>query len=519
MAVSSSWISLPERYEVRSHIANGGMASVWEAHDSLLGRDVAVKVLAPHLSEDDRSRRRFAREARTAAGLSTHPNVVTIYDVGEHEGRSFIVMELLRGGTVADRLRQGAVDRSLALRWLGEAADALDTAHAQGIVHRDVKPANLLLDEKDRLAIGDFGIARIALEDQLTATGIVLGTASYISPEQAQGHDSTPASDRYSLAVLAFELLTGSKPFQAEHFAAQARMHVEDPPPPASERAAVAPAVDRVLERGMAKDPADRWETAAAFVDALREADGAGGAPTEATRRLPAAAAGAAAGAGASAAHAAPPPRTPDGEAPTPGADPQSRRTAWLLLAGLAAAAVALALLLSSSGGDEEPAGGDDQAAQTQERDEPAGEQQPDEAAEEDAPPAEETPAGETPAPGGGDLGEARRLHLAGYAANNEGDYERGLELSGQALDTCGNQEAVDPCGYALYETARALVGLGRSQEAVPFLERRLETYGDNSAGDVQRLLDEARGERSGNRGTGNGRGKGNDKREDEDDD
>ena len=163
-----------------------------------------------------------------------------------------------------------------ALRWLREAASALDAAHEAGVVHRDIKPGNLLLDDNDRLAIADFGIARLAMEDQLTATGQVLGTASYISPEQAVGDAATPASDRYALAVVAYELMTGTKPFQAEHFAAQARAHVEDVPPPATERDPSLPrGVDAVLERGMAKEPSERWESAAAMVAALDRAMGA----------------------------------------------------------------------------------------------------------------------------------------------------------------------------------------------------------------------------------------------------
>ena len=201
---------------------------------------------------------------------------MTIYDVAEFDGKSFIVMELLRGGTVADKLRagdersgderaaRGRIPHRLVLRWLEEAGSALDAAHESGIVHRDVKPANMLLDDKSRLALADFGIARLGLEDQITQTGQVLGTAAYISPEQAMGEPTTPAADRYAFAVVAFELLTGSKPFQAENFAAQARAHVEDDPPPASERDIdVPPAADRVLERGMAKEPEDRWETPA----------------------------------------------------------------------------------------------------------------------------------------------------------------------------------------------------------------------------------------------------------------
>src|ERR1700742_1835013 len=189
-------ISLPDRYRVVRHLASGGMAAVWEAHDELLDRDVAVKILAPHLGEDAGARRRFGREARAAAGLSSHPNVVTIYDVGEHAGRVFMVMELMRGGTLNDRLRAGSeIPDATALRWLREAAEALDTAHAAGVVHRDIKPGNLLLDDHERLAVADFGIARLAWEDQLTATGQVLGTAAYISPEQALGEPATAASD------------------------------------------------------------------------------------------------------------------------------------------------------------------------------------------------------------------------------------------------------------------------------------------------------------------------------------
>src|SRR4051812_12937589 len=272
--VSTARIKLPDRYRVVRHVANGGMASVWEAHDELLDRSVAVKLLASHLSEDERARRRFQREARAAAGLSSHPNVATIYDVGEHEGRTFMVMELLTGGTVADKIRAGEeIPPATALRWLRDAAGALDTAHAQDVVHRDVKPGNMLLDEHGRLAIGDFGIARLALEDQLTATGGVLGPAPYIPPEQAVGEPATPASDRYALAVVAFELLTGERPFQAENFAAQARAHVEDPPPAASSVNPDLPRdVDRVLSRALAKDPEVRYASASKFVDELEKA-------------------------------------------------------------------------------------------------------------------------------------------------------------------------------------------------------------------------------------------------------
>jgi eukaryotic-like serine/threonine-protein kinase len=272
-------LALPDRYELLRHIANGGMASVWCAEDRLLGRRVAIKLLAEPFAHDPAAVRRFKREARVAARLAGHPNVVTIYDVGEAPapdggpGRPFIVMEYLPGGTVADALRVGAASRNEALRWLHEAAAALDYAHAKGVLHRDVKLVNLLLDCDRLLHVADFGIAHLGSEDTLTATGQFLGTAAYLAPERALGQAATAASDRYSLAVAAFELLVGQRPFTAGHFAAQARQHIEDPPPRASRLNPALPAeIDAVLSRGMAKTPESRWPTAGAFADALEAA-------------------------------------------------------------------------------------------------------------------------------------------------------------------------------------------------------------------------------------------------------
>src|SRR4051812_242249 len=264
-------VSLPDRYRVTRRIASGGMATVYACEDQVLGRLVAVKVLGAHFSADSSAAERFQREARAAARVSDHPHVVTIYDIGEHEGTPFIVMEYFPGGTVADRLRSDdPVPHPTALQWLGETASALDHAHRAGIVHRDVKPANLLLDANGRLAVADFGIARMAAESGVTATGTGRGPAACLTPERARGQSATAASDRYALAVLAFELLAGQRPFQAEHAAAQARAHVEADPPPSG----LGPEVDRVLHRGMAKDPDDRWPTAVAFVDGLDDALG-----------------------------------------------------------------------------------------------------------------------------------------------------------------------------------------------------------------------------------------------------
>jgi serine/threonine protein kinase len=189
-------VRLPARYRLVGFIASGGMAGVWEAEDTKLGRRVAVKVLAEHLAEDPVNARRFEREARAAARVSSHPHVVTIYDVGEHDGRSFIVMERLTGGTVANALHEGRVPRERALTWLRDAAAAIDAAHEQGIIPRDVKPGNLLRDENERVRVADFGIARLASEATVTQTGQLLGTAAYLSPEQILGEPTTPASAR-----------------------------------------------------------------------------------------------------------------------------------------------------------------------------------------------------------------------------------------------------------------------------------------------------------------------------------
>src|SRR5579875_1783666 len=277
-------LGLPDRYRVKRHIASGGMASVWCAEDLVLSRNVAVKVLSERFAHDHVAVLRFKREARAAARVSNHPHVVTVYDVGELEplrgadatrdaAGAFIVMEFLAGGTVADAIRYDSVRRQEAMRWLAEAASALDHAHARGIVHRDIKPANFLLDRSRTLHVADFGIAHLSTEETITTSDQLFGTAAYLSPEQALGREATGASDRYALAVAAFELLAGERPFSAEHFSAQARQHIEEPPPAASEiDHSLPPAVDDVLFAGLAKDPGARPESAGAFVAALEDA-------------------------------------------------------------------------------------------------------------------------------------------------------------------------------------------------------------------------------------------------------
>jgi eukaryotic-like serine/threonine-protein kinase len=250
------------------------MGEVYRAEDADLARIVAVKLLSDRFADDDAIRGRFTREALAVARLSQAPSTVTIFDVGEHEGRPYIVMEYLPGGSLADRLeREGAQPVGRSLEWLGQAAAALDAAHANGIVHRDVKPANLLLDIDDRVKVADFGVASAADLGSFTEAGTVVGTAGYLAPEQARGERATPASDLYALAVVAFELLTGRRPFERESSTAEALAHVSAPIPPASSsNPLLPPELDDVLARGLAKEPAHRFTTAGELVEALREA-------------------------------------------------------------------------------------------------------------------------------------------------------------------------------------------------------------------------------------------------------
>jgi eukaryotic-like serine/threonine-protein kinase len=265
---------VPDRYRDPALIARGGMAEVYRAEDAELGRTVAIKLLAEHLADDDATRGRFTREALAAARLSQAPSTVTIFDVGEHAGRPYIVMEHMSGGSLADRLRaEGAQPLGRSLKWLGQAAAALDAAHARGIVHRDVKPANLLLDEDDNVKVADFGVASAAGLGSYTEAGSVVGTAGYLSPEQARGERATPESDRYALAVVAYELLTGSRPFERETSTAEATAHVHAPIPVASHaNPTLTPEIDQVLARGLAKEPGQRFGSAVELVAELREA-------------------------------------------------------------------------------------------------------------------------------------------------------------------------------------------------------------------------------------------------------
>ena len=335
------FVDAAERYRLDSRIATGGMGEVWRASDTRLGRTVAVKLLKAEYADDATFRTRFNTEAQHAAALH-HPGVAAVYDYGGSDATPYLVMELVDGQPLSALI---APDRPMdpdAVRDLmAQAADAIGAAHAAGIVHRDVKPANLLVTPDRRIKITDFGIARAAEGMALTQTGQVMGTPQYLSPEQAQGGTATPASDVYSLGVVAYECLVGRRPFTGETPVATALAHLREPVPELPPE--VPSDLAAVVRRAMSKDPADRFPEGSALAAAFRN--------PATVAMAPAAAAPATqvmTGAGAP----VPPPA-----APTP-ADPQRKRRVpwlWILLALVVIAAIVVLFLLTR--GDEEPTG------------------------------------------------------------------------------------------------------------------------------------------------------------------
>ncbi len=260
------------RYRILRRIGSGGMADVYCAEDSHLGRQVAIKVLHRRFAQDQEFVERFRREAKSAAGLN-HPNVVGVFDRGEHEGTYYIAMEYLTGRTLKDIVTAEAPLPQERVIDIGtQILEAAGFAHRHGVIHRDFKPHNVIVDDLGHAKVTDFGIAR-AGASEMTETGSIMGTAQYLSPEQAQGHAVTAASDIYSIGVMLYEMLAGRLPFEGDSAVAVALKHLSEQPPPISQwRPDVHPALEAVVMAALAKDPAQRWQSAEDLAVALEAA-------------------------------------------------------------------------------------------------------------------------------------------------------------------------------------------------------------------------------------------------------
>jgi serine/threonine-protein kinase len=349
-----------DRYEMHRHLARGGMSDVYLAKDLLLDRPVAVKVLFTEYARDPAFVERFRREAQAAANLN-HPNIVAVYDWGQQSGTYFIVMEYIEGRSLSDIVRtEGPLHPRRAAEIAADVAAALGFAHRNGVVHRDIKPGNILISPSGQVKVADFGIAQAVVggaEANLTQAGAVMGTATYFSPEQAQGKAVDPRSDLYSLGCVLYEMLTTRPPFTGDTPVAIAYKHVQEPAPlPSATGVAVPPALEAIVSELMAKDPANRYASAEDLRADLRNY--LEGLPVSALRSNAALAAGlAAAGVGATAAVAAAanpsqpvPPVTgpPTGTTYAAGGPPAKRRTSrflWVLLGVLVLLAAALVFL------------------------------------------------------------------------------------------------------------------------------------------------------------------------------
>lgn len=260
------------RYEIKSEVGRGGMATVYYAYDPNFEREVAIKVLPSEFLHDPQFRVRFDREAKTVA-LIEHPAIVPVYDFGEEDGQPYIVMRFMAGGSLADKLKKGALRVSQVIQMLSVLAPALDAAHAKGIIHRDLKPGNILFDQYDNPYISDFGIARLINNANATMTGsAILGTPAYMSPEQIQGDRILDGrSDIYALGVILFQMLTGVMPFNADTPAKMMMAHLLEPVPAIhTANTSLPPAMDAVVDLAMAKDPTQRFQTASEMATMLQ---------------------------------------------------------------------------------------------------------------------------------------------------------------------------------------------------------------------------------------------------------
>jgi len=493
------------------------MATVFLAEDSRLGRSVAVKRL--HADSPQDVARRFEREARVGASLN-HPNIVTVYDTAIDDEGVLIVMEYVDGESLSQALARGRLETGRAVEVIQAVAAGLDHAHASGVVHRDVKPANVLLANSGSVKLVDLGIASATEGTRLTASGTVLGTPSYMAPEQLEGRATGPPADVYALAAVAFEALSGDKARPGNTPLEIAHQVVSQPPPDIRQAWPEAPReVADVLARGMARDQRERPRSAGVLATELCKSlePGKGADPTmrmaamrptaPRARPTPAPPARSAQRVRPAPAPAPRPPRTPPPARPQPASRGGGRSLRpWLVGAAALAALVAVAVILSSGGGDggnrderasdraaERAAGGSGQATETPPGEQPPAPAEPTEP--EPTAPAPEEPGGEAdvPASTGNDPARGTRLNDRGKALLDSGQPEEAVPVLERSVASFPEDSDDINYAYALFNLGNALRLSGRPDEAIPVLERRLEFPDQQDA--VARELDLARGD------------------------
>jgi serine/threonine-protein kinase len=473
---------LAGRYRVLERLGSGGMAAVYLAQDERLGRRVAVKRLHAGSLED--TAKRFAREARLGASLN-HENVVTVYDTVTDGESVVIVMEYVDGESLAHVLRRGRIEPERAVEVLRGVAAALGHAHQRGIVHRDVKPANILLSADRAVKLADLGIATAVEGTRITQSGSVMGTAAYMAPEQLDGREAGPAADVYALAAVAYEMLTGQPAYRGGSPVEVAHQVVTGPPPDLRAGWPEAPAAAaEAIARAMSFEPADRPTSATAFAEglarALRAPEPAPRPPTAGTSALPRAPRGA--------------PRQPS----------RSRALPLIALVAIALVGAALAVVLLGGGGDSgggsssssSAAAKQARAERRQRRAERRRQAQQQQQAQQPAAPAPSEPAPRgaayaVPQPTGDSVATGARLQGEGHQLLQQRRYDQAIPVLERSVESfpAGTQDL--HYAYALYDLGSALRQANRPKDAIPVLEARLKI--DNQRDVVQRELDAAK--------------------------
>jgi serine/threonine-protein kinase len=453
---------LAGRYRTIERVGSGGMATVLLAEDERLGRQVAIKRLHAESPED--TAQRFRREARLGASLN-HPNLISVYDIVTDDEGVLIVMEYVDGETLRDAIDRGPLPPARAIEVLRGLASGLDHAHAEGIVHRDVKPANVLLGRRDgQVKLADLGIATAVEGTRITKSGTVMGTASYMAPEQLEGHRAGPEADIYSLAIVAWEALSGRRAYDGRTPIEIAHRKAAEPPPSLAEAWPDAPpAAVAALQRAMGADPASRPRSATAFVDELERA----------LESVP----------------AAPPPTKPIATGPWTPARSGPRRTRLLpVVALLGALLIAGAAVIAFAGGDSSPAKHQPAVAAHKKKAHKKKSHKTATPATASTPPA---PAASAPQPTSNGVATGPALNDQGYKLTVAGKYTEAVPVLQKAVRAFPPGTTDLNYQFALFNLGHALRLAGRPAEAIPVLEQRLKN--PNQRPTVQAELDAAR--------------------------